>query len=44
MENQIGTIEVGKWADIVAVSGNPLKDISLLKNVEFVMKEGKVFK
>lgn len=44
MENQIGTIEVGKWADIVAVSGNPLQDISLLKNVQFVMKEGKVYK
>lgn len=44
MESQIGTIEVGKWADIVAVSGNPLTDISLLKNVQFVMKEGKVYK
>ncbi|MDP5140458.1 MAG: amidohydrolase family protein, partial [Spirosomaceae bacterium] len=42
MESQIGTIEVGKWADIVAVSGDPLKDISLLKNVNFVMKEGTI--
>jgi predicted amidohydrolase YtcJ len=39
----IGTIEVGKWADIVAVSGNPLQDIPLLKSVDFVMKEGKVY-
>src|SRR5215813_4687956 len=40
----IGSIKRGKFADIVAVSGDPLKDISLLENVEFVMKEGKVYK
>lgn len=44
LESQIGTIEVGKWADIVAISGDPLKDISLLKQIEFVMKEGIVYK
>jgi imidazolonepropionase-like amidohydrolase len=40
----IGSIKPGKYADMVAVSGDPLKDISLLENVEFVMKEGKVYK
>ena len=39
-----GTIEVGKWADLVAVSGNPLKDITELQKVKFVMKGGVVFK
>jgi imidazolonepropionase-like amidohydrolase len=39
-----GAIEAGKWADIVAVSGDPLKDISELKRVKFVMKAGAVYK
>jgi len=41
---EIGSIEVGKYADLIAVSGDPLKDISLLERVEFVMKDGKVYK
>jgi imidazolonepropionase-like amidohydrolase len=41
---KIGTIETGKWADLVAVPGDPLKDISELKNVGFVMKAGIVYK
>ena len=41
---EIGSIKVGKYADMVAVSGDPLKDISLLERIEFVMKEGKVYK
>ncbi len=42
--DRAGTIEAGKWADIVAVSGDPLKDISELKRVKFVMKGGVVYK
>ena len=44
MSDRLGTIEGGKIADIVAVPGNPLKDIDLMKNVVFVMKEGVVYK
>ena len=40
----LGSIQPGKYADIIAVSGNPLEDIRLLENVRFVMKEGKVYK
>lgn len=44
-QNQtLGSISEGKIADIVAVKGNPLQDISLLENVEFVMKDGVVYK
>ncbi len=42
-ENQIGTIEANKSADIIAVKGDPLTNISLLKKMGFVMKEGKVY-
>jgi imidazolonepropionase-like amidohydrolase len=41
---EIGSIKPGKYADIIAVSGDPLQDISLLENVQFVMKDGKVYK
>jgi imidazolonepropionase-like amidohydrolase len=40
----LGTIEAGKWADMVAVSGDPLKDIKELQHVKFVMKAGLVYK
>ena len=43
-ENQIGSIEKGKYADIIAVSGNPLTDISEMQRVRFVMKGGYVVK
>src|SRR5215472_5905837 len=42
--NEIGSIKPGKFADVIAVSGDPLKDVSLLENVQFVMKDGKVYK
>lgn len=40
----IGTIEPGKFADMVAVAGDPVQDISLLQSVKFVMKGGQVYK
>jgi imidazolonepropionase-like amidohydrolase len=40
----LGTVEKGKLADIIAVDGDPLKDISVLEKVKFVMKEGVVYK
>lgn len=42
--SQIGTIEEGKMADIVAVEGNPSEDIRSMSKVKFVMKEGKIYK
>lgn len=42
--DKMGTVEAGKWADLVAVSGDPLKDITELQRVKFVMKSGSVFK
>jgi imidazolonepropionase-like amidohydrolase len=42
--NKIGTISPGMEADIIAVEGNPLQDITALRRVVFVMKGGKVFK
>jgi imidazolonepropionase-like amidohydrolase len=44
MSDSIGTIEDGKFADIIAVSRSPLENIEELLNVDFVMKGGKVFK
>jgi imidazolonepropionase-like amidohydrolase len=44
MQGQIGVIAPGAWADIVAVGGDPLVDIKILQNVQFVMKDGKVFR
>jgi imidazolonepropionase-like amidohydrolase len=43
-EDRVGTIEPGKLADIIAVSGDPLVDLSELERVIFVMKGGEVFK
>lgn len=40
----LGTVEPGRWADLVAVQGNPLEDITILQDVGFVMKEGVVYK
>src|SRR5271155_1687182 len=42
--DRIGSIEPGKFADVVAVAGDPLADISELEHVAFVMKDGKVYR
>ena len=44
MEGQIGVIAPGAYADIIAVNGDPLRDIKMLGDVTFVMKDGKVFR
>lgn len=44
MKEQLGSIEKGKFADIIAVDKNPLEDISELKKITFVMKNGVVYK
>ncbi|MBI4471990.1 MAG: amidohydrolase family protein, partial [Acidobacteria bacterium] len=41
-ENQVGSIEKGKFADIIAVSGNPLTDLTEMERVKFVMKGGMI--
>ncbi|MGB6842436.1 MAG: amidohydrolase family protein, partial [Candidatus Sulfotelmatobacter sp.] len=42
--NEIGSIKPGKYADIIAVTGDPLTDIRTLETVQFVMKAGKIYK
>jgi imidazolonepropionase-like amidohydrolase len=44
VDNNLGQLKEGFLADIIAVEGNPLKDIKLLENMAFVMKDGKVYK
>jgi imidazolonepropionase-like amidohydrolase len=43
-QNELGVIAVGRVADIVAVPGNPVDDITVMQKVDFVMKEGVVYK
>jgi imidazolonepropionase-like amidohydrolase len=43
-KDRVGTIEPGKWADIIAVDGDPTKDVTILEHVKFVMKGGTVYK
>jgi imidazolonepropionase-like amidohydrolase len=43
-DGQIGALEPGYFADVVAVPGDPLQDVSVLANVSFVMKGGVVYK
>jgi imidazolonepropionase-like amidohydrolase len=42
--NELGSIKPGKCADVIAVSGDPLNDVTELEDVQFVMKDGKVYK
>lgn len=42
--DRAGSLEPGKWADVVAVPGNPLEDITVLERVRFVMKEGQIYR
>jgi len=42
--DKVGSLEAGKWADIIAVDGDPLKDVTTLEHVKFVMKGGDVVK
>ncbi len=44
MSDRVGTLEPGKLADIVAVPGNPLNDITAMERVSFVMKDGTIVK
>jgi imidazolonepropionase-like amidohydrolase len=43
-QDQIGSVEKGKFADLIAVSGDPLADITEMQRVKFVMKGGKVIR
>jgi imidazolonepropionase-like amidohydrolase len=43
-ESEVGSVERGKLADLVAVKGDPLRDVTVLQHVDFVMKGGAVFK
>jgi imidazolonepropionase-like amidohydrolase len=43
-DKDLGSVEPGKLADVIAVPGNPLDDVTILQSVSFVMKEGKVYK
>jgi imidazolonepropionase-like amidohydrolase len=42
--DRVGSVEAGKWADLVAVPGDPLKDIGLVERVGFVMKGGVIYR
>ena len=44
IENEVGTLQPGTVADIIAVDGNPLDDITELEQVDFVMKDGQIIK
>jgi imidazolonepropionase-like amidohydrolase len=43
-DKNVGTLTAGKWADVVAVPGDPLQDLTVMEKTSFVMKDGKVYK
>ncbi len=43
IEDKLGSIESGKLADLIAVKGNPIEDISVLENVDVVIKDGLLY-
>jgi len=43
-KSQLGSIKSGKYADLIAVNADPLHDVSVLEHVDFVMKEGKIYR
>jgi imidazolonepropionase-like amidohydrolase len=43
MSDMIGTVEVGKWADLIVIDGDPLVDITVLRNIEVVIKGGVIY-
>ena len=40
--DKVGTVEPGKWADLIAVDGDPLKEVTALQHVRFVMRGGEI--
>ena len=44
MDTEIGSVESGKYVDIVAVHGDPTADVKLMEQVDFVLKDGTVYK
>ena len=44
MQNDVGSISPGKYADLVAVKGDPIADVGVLQKIDFVMKGGQVHK
>jgi imidazolonepropionase-like amidohydrolase len=43
IDDELGTLETGKLADMIAVRGNPVEDISLIEHIELVIKDGKIY-
>jgi len=44
LSDRVGTLEVGKIADVIAVAGDPLAEVAALEHVDFVMKDGRVYR
>lgn len=44
MADQLGSLEAGKLADVIAIPGNPVEDITLVREVAFVMKDGRIYR